>query len=221
MTIKQFQELYFISTSDNNELDKSIRMVGAVKGITPDEVEKLPMAKFNKVCAKINKSFEVFNKKLLNTEPVQMVKVNGRCYQLHYRVERSPINAGRYVEVVTFQKDIIGNLHRIMASICEPIRWNWRKMKYESYPMLHEDIALDMEALNFEAAYHAAVFFYTLYGVSMNNTRRYLMNKLTAKGITKEVAEEVLTHSQSLLDGLIMPKWSVNLKTYLLNRFGV
>ena len=86
MTIKQFQELWYISQSNELDFDKSIKMVGVVTGMTPERVERLPMAKFNRICAKIQHHFEVFNKKLLNTKPKKYVFVNGRIYKLHYRL---------------------------------------------------------------------------------------------------------------------------------------
>lgn len=215
MTIKQFQELWYISQSTEYDLDKSIKMVGVVTGMTPDEVEKLPMIKFNKICARIQNSFEIFNKKLLSTKPKQYVFVNRRIYKLHYRVDKLPINAGKYVEVVTFAKDVVNNLHKIMASIAEPINWRGKPYKRD-----HDDIARDFEQVNFEAAYHAAVFFYTHYRVSMQLIQPYLVKELMSKGVTKEKAEGTLNDLLMYLDGCTMPKWSQISKGYLLNRFG-
>jgi hypothetical protein len=75
--------------------------------------------------------------------------------------------------------------------------------------------------MDFEVAYHAAVFFYTLFNVSMRVIQPYLVNEMTKKGISKEKAEEILMTSQNILDGFIMPKWSQTSKEYLLNRFGI
>jgi hypothetical protein len=75
--------------------------------------------------------------------------------------------------------------------------------------------------MDFEVAYHAAVFFYTLFNVSMQVIQPYLISEMIAKGIKKEEAMEILTTSQSILDGFIMPRWSQISKEYLLNRFGV
>lgn len=220
MTILQFQELYYIGQSKDMDMDKSIKMVGVVTGLTPDQVDKIPMAKFNKICAKISDSFSVFDQKLLNTTPVKFVRSNGRTYRLHYRIDRYPINAGRYVEVIEFGKDVVNNLHKIMASIAEPVKWSWRKMDFVPYKRDHSDISTDMEGVYFKAAYHAAVFFYTHYQVSMILIRPYLVKELMKKGIQKEEAVRTLTNLSTILDGFIMPKWSLNLKQYLLNRYG-
>jgi len=216
MTIKQFQELYFIASNNDADIDKSVKMVGVVMGITPEQVDKMPMAKFNKVCAKIQKKFEIFNIKLMNGKPKKGVRVNGRTYQLHYRIDKKPIDAARYVEVVSFGKDVVANLHKIMASISQPVNW-----RGSPYTLPHDEIAADFEHMDFEAAYHAAVFFYLQYQVSMKIIQPYLIRELKAKGMEAEKVEEILTTSLLILDGFQMPKWSQNLKPYLLNRFGI
>lgn len=220
MTILQFQELYYIGQTKDMDMDKSVKMVGVITGKTPDQVDKMPMRKFNKLCARITEHFAVFDKKLQNTEPLKLVRANGRTYQLHYRVDKLPIDAGRYVEVIEFSKDVVNNLHKIMASIAQPVKWSWRRMRFEPYQRDHADIATDMEQVDFKAAYHAAVFFYTHYQVSMVLIRPYLVKQLMKKGIAKEKAIKTLTDLSTVLDGCIMPAWSQNLKVYLLNRYG-
>lgn len=215
MTILQFQQLYFITQSKELDFDKSVKMVGAVTGMTPDQVDQLPMAKFNKLCAKIQKHLDVLGQNMMKGKPRKLVMVKGRLYQIHYRVDKLPINAGRYVETITFGKDVIANLHKIMASISTPV--NWRGKPYERD---HADVAADFESMNFEAAYHAAVFFYTHYRVSMQLIQPYLIRELVSKGADREQATAILNSSLTILDGFTMPNWSQNLKGYLLNRFG-
>ena len=221
MTVIQFQELYYIAKSEATDIDKSIRMVMLVTGLDNTQVDNMPMAKFNRICSGINARFELLGKKLNNGTPVKLVRCKGRYYQLHYDVTRNPINAGKYVEAITFGKDIIENLHKILATMATPVRWSWFRFAWVPVKRDHVDIASDMEAMNFEAAYHAAVFFYLQFRVSMQVIQPYLVGELTRKGMNKKKVEEVLEHSLSILDGFQMPKWSQTLKTYLLNRFGI
>lgn len=215
MTIKQFQELYFIAQTKEYDFDKSIKMVGVITGQTPEQIEAMPMAKFNRICQRIQKQFSILDKNLLKGNPKKILMVNGRFYRINYRVDKQPINAGKYVEVVTFGKDVVTNLHKVMASIVTPITFYGKPYHRE-----HEDIATDMESVNFEAAYHAAVFFYTQYKVSMQLIQPYLVKELKAKGANKEKVGEMLNSLSNILDGFIMPKWSLNMREYLLNRFG-
>ena len=215
MTIKQFQELYFIAQNKEYDFDKSIKMVGVITGQTPEQIETMPMGKFNKVCQRIQKQFYVFDKNLLKGKPKKLVMVNGRFYRINYKVDKKPITAGKYVEVLTFGTSIVENLHKVMASIVTPVTFTGKPYHRE-----HDEIALDMESVNFEAAYHAAVFFYTQYKVSMQLIQPYLVKELTPMGVEKEAVIQTLNNLQSILDGFTMPKWSLNTRAYLLNRFG-
>ena len=215
MTIKQFQELYFIAQNKEYDFDKSIKMVGVITGQTPEQIETMPMGKFNKVCQRIQKQFYVFDKNLLKGKPKKLVMVNGRFYRINYKVDKKPITAGKYVEVLTFGTSIVENLHKVMASIVTPVTFTGKPYHRE-----HDEIASDMESVNFEAAYHAAVFFYTQYKVSMQLIQPYLVKELTPMGVEKEKVIQTLSNLQNILDGFTMPKWSLNTRAYLLNRFG-
>lgn len=220
MTIKQFQEVYYILKSENEDFDKSIKMVGCITGKTPEQVEAMPMTTFNKLCVNIKKQFEIFDQNLLKGKPKKAVFIKGKIYRLHYEVSKLPINAGKYVEALTFGKDVVTNLHKLMATIAEPIKWSWSKLKFVPYKVEHQELAGIMERLKFRAAYHAAVFFYTQYRVSMQLIQPYLVKELMSKGVSREIATTTLDNSSKILDGFTMPKWSLTLKTYLLNRFG-
>ena len=215
MTIKQFQELYFIAQNKEYDFDKSIKMVGVITGKTPEQIETIPMGNFNKVCQRIQKQFYVFDKNLLKGKPKKLVMVNGRFYRINYKVDKKPITAGKYVEVLTFGTSIVENLHKVMASIVTPVTFMGKPYHRE-----HDEIASDMESVNFEAAYHAAVFFYTQYKVSMQLIQPYLVKELTPMGVEKEAVIQTLNNLQNILDGFTMPKWSLNTRAYLLNRFG-
>ncbi len=216
MTIRQFQELYYILQNKDQDIDKSIKMVGVMTGQTPEQIEVMPMNKFNKICNKVKNKFEIFNINLLKTVPKKLVYVKGRIYRINYRVDKPPINAGKYVEAITFGKDIVQNLHKIMASIVTPVNFIGREYHRE-----HEDIANDLESMDFEVAYHAAVFFCIHYKVSMQLILPSLIQEVINKGGSKEEAEATLNNSLNILDGFIMPKWSLNMREYLSNRFGI
>ena len=214
MTIKQFQELYYVATSTDMDLDKSIKMVGIVTKKTPEQVEAMSMIRFNLLCAKVHKEFKIFEKDLMKSKPKKIVRVGKRFYKINYDVTKC--KASSYVEVATFSTYITQNLHKIMASIVTPVKFKWGKW------VEHEDLSIELEQMDFEAAYHAAVFFYTLFNVSMQVIQPYLVNEIVkTKKMTKAEAEATLMNSQSILDGFTMPRWSQTSKEYLLNRFGI
>ena len=213
MTIKQFQELYYVATSDDMDFDKSIKMVGIVTGKTPEQVERMSMIKFNFLCGMVHRQFKIFEKDLMKGKPKKIFRVGKRFYRINYDVIKC--KSSTYVEVSTFSTDIIQNLHKIMASIVTPVKFKWGRW------VEHEELASDLEQMDFEVAYHAAVFFYTLFNASMQVIQPYLVNEMIKKGIAKEKAEKILMNSQSILDGFTMPRWSQTSREYLLNRFGI
>ena len=212
MKVKQFQELYFISKGEDIDFDKSIKMVGVLTNQLPEQVELMTMNAFNKECKKIIKSFEVFGKEAMNGKPAKYLFVNRRIYRLNYDLQK----ASKYVEGITFSKDIINDIHKLLATIAEPINWRGK-----IYHREHEDIAKDMENVNFEAAYQVAVFFYLQFQISMQIILPYLVSEATKKGANKETTMETLVNFNNLLGGYIMPKWSHRLKEYLSLRFGI
>lgn len=209
ITILKFQQLFAISQMEMDELDKSILLVQTLLDKSQFEVETMKVKKFNKVCAQINKSFELFNKKLNEDKPKQIVKANGRWYFLNYEITKKPMNAGRYVEVASFSNDIIGNLHKILASMANPMEWTWKGLRVKKYDATeHEQIAEDMLQLDFSVAYHAAVFFCALFNESMKALVPYLESQ-TEK---KEEVRMIIQNLTETLGGFITPKWYKNLK---------
>ena len=208
ITIFKFQQLYAISQMEMDELDKSILLVQTLLDKSQFEVETMKVKKFNKVCAEINKSFEIFNQKLQEDKPKQIVKVNGRWYFLNYEITKKPMNAGRYVEVASFSNDIIGNLHKILASMANPMEWTLKGLKVKKYDATeHEEIANDMLHLDFSVAYHAAVFFCALF----NESIKALVNSLELPKEKKEEANQIVQNLTKVMVGFTTPKWLQNL----------
>jgi len=209
MKIKTLQELYFISSGKDEDFDKSIKMVSVLTGKSIEKVEAMPMKLFNYHCARITKQFERIGNQLMASKPRSLMFANGRIYKLNYDLQR----ASKYVEGITFAKDVINDIHKLMATIAEPVTWYGKP-----YTRSHEKIAEDMEHANFEAAYNAAVFFYLQFQISLHLIQPYLIQQIPTE---QEKVTETMTSLTKILDGFIMPKWSVNLRIYLYNRFGI
>ncbi len=209
ITILKFQQLYAISQMEMEELDKSILLVQTLLDKSQFEVETMNVKKFNKVCNHINKSFDLFSKELTKGKPKQIIKVNGRWYFLNYEITKKPMNAGRYVEVATFSNDIIGNMHKILASMANPMKLTWKGFKMKEYDATdHEQIAEDMLHLDFKIAYHASVFFCALFTQSIKT----LLHSLELPKEKKEEANQIVQNLTETMVGSIQPKWYQNLK---------
>lgn len=177
LTIDNFQKLHSISNLDENELDKTKRIIQVLLGKTLEEIEQMPIKKFSKLCEELKDLFELEVEKAVGTNPQKLVKANGKWYRLNFEIKR-PFNTGRYIEVLTFSKtEPVMSMHNILASICTPTKWSWKKWHLidEPYDVLdHEKYAEDFKQADFKHGYHAMVFFCTLLASLTTNTKGYL-----------------------------------------------
>ena len=210
MTIEKFQKLYAISQMDLDELTRATLLVQSFTGMSEAQIDALTPAKFNKLCVKIMDSFKQME--LVNKfgKPRNYVKANGSWYFLNYDISKAPMNAGRYVEVATFGKDVIGNLHLIMSTMANPLKLCWKGYKRVEN-VDHEKVATDMLQLDFSVAYHSAVFFYAVFSKSIQSLKPYFQSLTTEKENLDQVIANFTKHS----DGFTTAKWYQNLKISL------
>jgi hypothetical protein len=206
VTISKFQELYKISIMEINEVEKSALLVQEFTGLSEAKVNAMPLKKFSKICANITKQFEIYGKELDEKKPQKYVAIKGKLYLLDYDLAKPPMNAGKYVEFATYSEDIIGNLHKIMATMCTPVKLTFRGLKRKEKN--HSQVAEDMLDLDFEIAYQSAVFFYAVFSKSIQSLTTYFQ---TIAPQEQKVAQ-VLTNLAEYTDGFINAKWYKNLK---------
>lgn len=200
INVETFQKLYAVSLMETDEVEKSAQYVQILTGKSEDEVNRMSIRSFNKMCSRIKSSFELVGSDLQNGKPRNYVWANGRLYKLNYDIKL----AGKYVETATFATDIIGNLHLIMATIAQPVRLTWKGLVPGK--MEHNEIAEDMLKLDMAHAYQAAVFFYLVF-------RELLAASMTYLGEDQTEAKELVQSFIRSLDGFTTPKWSANLRT--------
>ena len=135
MTIKKFQDLFKISITNLDEIDKSVLLVQTFTGKSEFEINKMSVKKFNRLCANINKSFNKLSNNMLAEKPKNLIKANGKWYWLN--LEINELTAGRYVETATYASDVIGNLHKLMATMCVPMKWSWKGLVPDKYNAEH------------------------------------------------------------------------------------
>ena len=207
LTIKKFQELHQASLTNLDEIDKSILLIQIFTGKSEFEINKMSIKKFNRLCSRINKSFDIISKGFIEGKPKNLIKANGKWYWLN--LEINEMTAGRYVETATFASDVIGNLHKLMATMCTPMKWTWKGLVPDKYNAEHHaKYAEDMLEANFNDAYQSCVFFYAVFSESMKS----LQSSLEGDQMEKQMLNQNLMIFKNLMDGCLMPSWSVNLK---------
>jgi hypothetical protein len=203
LTVWQYQQIYPIVTKPEKDwtmLDVESKLVGILHNLTDTQVDSLSIGEFNKL--KVTLSF--LDDKI-EGKPVKYTEVNGKRYKFIYDVQQ--IKAARYIETKVFSTDLVGNLHKLAASMVMPQSktWygKWVNDKYDAAK--HSQYAEDLQGANFMHVYQSIVFFYQVYRNWIEVSQAYLVQEMTNKGMSLEQAKEVVQILCSTLDGNIAP----------------
>lgn len=194
LTVGQYQQLYAISKSEDDELEKSMQCVEVITGKSADE---MPLNEFNKLNRDI---VAAINSQRLNTKPVSFLKSGKKLYQVNYKV--GTLRAGQNVELQHWlkEKDWIQNMDKILASIVVPIKkYLWVKLPGKNQSENHEQVAEDMREIDFGEAFGCVVFFCKIFAASINSILPSL-----AKQMPKEERQKLLilqTDLMKIMDG--------------------
>lgn len=201
LTIDKFQRLQAIASIESDEIEKASRLVQVLLNKSEAEVESMPLRKFGKLCDKLKKAFDLSIDAATMSKPKSIIVANGKVYHLNFDI-KPPFNTGRYIEVLTFSKDDpIMNMHNILASICTPMVWSWRKLNYikTDYDGLkHEEYADDMKLADFKHGYFAMVFFYSL----LTNSTAVTMDSLIAQMNLRKVNKKRVLQLKKVLQAI-------------------
>ena len=207
LTIDKFQKLQSIATLETDELLKATRLVQVLLDKTEAEIDAMPIKKFAVLCQKLQKAFDVKVNEATMAKPRPIIYENNKVYHLNFDI-KPPFNTGRYIEVLTFSKDDpIINMHNILASICTPMEWSWRKfnfvkLKYDVSK--HEEYANDMRQANFKHGYFAMVFFYQVLKASTDNTMDCLTAQMNLRKLDKKRVQQLRKILQAIGGGYSM-----------------
>jgi hypothetical protein len=117
------------------------------------------------------------------------------------------IKAARYIETKVFSTDLVGNLHKLAASMVIPQRktWygKWVDDKYDAAK--HSEYAEDLQAAKFMHVYQSIVFFYQVYRNWIEVSKAYLVKEMMNQGMTSELALKGVQTLCEILDGSIAP----------------
>jgi hypothetical protein len=117
------------------------------------------------------------------------------------------IKAARYIETKVFSTDLVGNIHKLAASMVMPQRktWygRWVDDKYDASK--HSEYAEDLQGANFLHVYQSIVFFYQVYRNWIEVSKDYLVQEMMNQGMTMDLALKGVQILCDTLDGSIAP----------------
>jgi hypothetical protein len=195
ITVRHYQQILPIIDEESfTDLDKLVKVICVLTGLSEEEVDSWPLSKINEY----RHLFEFDFKK----EARRRVKVNGRHYRINWQIEKLP--AARYIEAKTYAGNgLFPNLHRLMASCVIPQRrvlWMYFDKKYNAAD--HEKYATDMLDAPFPFVYNACVFFCSVLMESIKSILSYSAEELKETISSRDLT--VLTKlSESITDGFI------------------
>jgi hypothetical protein len=202
LTIAQVQQIEQVRksiTKDDAEIDIDSMLLSIVLNKPIEEIDAMPYGVYLQERKKLE---------FLNTQPsgvaIDRIKINGHTYRFIYDIRNIPF--ARYVEVKEFNKDFIGNLHKIAASITVQQKrtvFGWRDKKFDVTK--HEQYANDMLQCPFEAVYASCMFFFRLYKNWIAVSQNYLVNEAVKSGLNRAEANEAIISLTRSLDGFLQP----------------
>jgi hypothetical protein len=203
LTVWQYQQIYPIVTKPEKDwttLDVESKLVGILYNLTDTQVDSLSVGEFNKLKANLG-----FLDDKIEGKPVKYTEVNGKPYKFIYDVQQ--IKAARYIETKVFSTDLVGNLHKLAASMVMPQRktWygKWVDDKYDAAK--HSQYAEDLQGAKFMHVYQSVVFFYQVYRNWIEVSQAYLVKEMMNQGMSTELALKAVQILCETLDGSIAP----------------
>jgi len=206
LTIEMFKKLNYVAQSDLEDIDKAVEFVRIFTGKSAEEIEKMKVDKFNKLCLKVTDVFSKSMETMDNDKPSNWLWVKGKLFYINYNI--AELSANKYVETAVFGSNVIDNLHKIMATMVYETKFTLKGIKVKPYDASkHAKISDMMLKADFSKCYHVAVFFYQLFKNSIVSLKPFMEQEAKHP----EKLEEALTDFIVTMDGLQMPKWCQNL----------
>lgn len=204
ITVQQFQDISRLSLETNLEdFDKVERVICILYDLTEEQVGELTRGEFAQKAREVD---FVMNSPIPG-RPRRTIKGGSGRYAIEYNPVK--LKHRQYVEILTFGEKPIENMHLLMASIVQPIRWGFR---HKNSVADHESIATDLLQAPVKDVYHSCVFFCKLYNNLIRDIKDSLVAQMMEK-MSREKAEELLEISLSVMDGFTQQSSSPISKT--------
>lgn len=191
LTVGEYQQLYTIHTSTDDEIDKAVLSVAILTGKTRWDVEEMPLDQFREISRSIS---ILFSGESEPQKPKNYIKVNGKTYKICLNPRK--LSAGQYIDLQHFLKgNMIDNLHKLMACLLVPRKF-FGVGKYDGEN--HEQISAGIQNCNYAAIHATCVFFLTLWNLSIKAITPYLTSQILEKTTLNQ------TDLQNIMDGFLM-----------------
>jgi hypothetical protein len=199
LTVRQFQEIVAIQTSDMEETDKIIQSICTLTGMSEREVEELPIPTFNQIGYNLAK---IFTEELPDSTPKRYLRINGRLYGVNY----NPRNLAfyQYTDIQAWiNAGTIANMHKVVASLVYPVKkYGFLYFKGKNQVEQHAEISEGVLDCKYMDVHAICVFFSLLWSNSIKALASSLAES-EKEMMTKEQRQQMKELLEAAGDGFI------------------
>lgn len=163
VNIKQFIELTLVKQRCEDPVDIMVETIAILSNTERQKICQVSLKDLSAMFAAVS----FIGDPQFGDKVKDVIKLNGKYYRANLDVTK--MNAGQYASLKHYCKDVIGNLHNIMAIFYRPV--NNAK---EDHNVIAEEFLNEM---SIKVAYPLAVFFWTLSSAWMNHLETCLSAK--------------------------------------------
>lgn len=193
INLAQFQDIHRLSLDESlDEMTKRERLVSVLYNLSEKQVEELSLKEFND----LSRDCVFLQAEIIPGKPQKYINIGKKKYGIVYDVRK--LKHRQYVEILHFSEKPIENMHLIMASLVQPIKWGfWKSNKTDD----HEAIANDMLNAKLVDVYHSCVFFCNLYMGLIEVIKASLEAEMMEDGMNRKQAQETVHTSLQVMRG--------------------
>ncbi len=200
LTVRQFQEIVAIQTSEMSEEDKLIQSICTLTGLTEREVEELTIPVFNQLGYTLAK---IFTQELPDSTPKRYLRINGRLYGVNY----NPRNLAfyQYTDIQAWiNGGTIANMHKVVASLVYPVKkYGFLHFRGKNQVDKHAEISEGVLDCKYMDIHAICVFFSLLWSNSIKALAHSLAEDKTEM-MTKEQRKQIKELLEAAGDGFTM-----------------
>lgn len=198
--VHQLQKADAILKGEDSDLEKDIQIVQAMLGITEQQVDDLPIEKFNEIRAVVYSELSKQKEQLI---PQRVFKIGTRIFKINLNIKTLPASTLRDMQILEVSdKNYIEKMHLILALFCkeeQPIWCKWRKDL--DYDQKAELFRTQMSA---KIALNLSLFFCEVFKRFYPAIQTYLKKQMSKMNKELDASlEEILKAFPNIGDGIL------------------
>jgi hypothetical protein len=173
-----------VHTEYEQPLDQQIALIAAVTDMPEAEILRLERTELQEMVEALSFLNSVDS---ISTKWPKWFMIRGRLFKPVQKLDK--LTAGQYIDLMSFAKEPMENLHKVLATLSLPCKW-FRAQKYDG--SRHKELSdFFYEHLTMDIAYPIALFFCNLWQAFMPTILTFLEKEVDSltTSMNQEIAE--------------------------------